>query len=235
MLTKFLLKMTLTHDARLFLVLLLVAPLLPAYAQQSTMNKSEQYDVVDIPFSAFNVVRNDATVFRLAHEHVTNWQLEIQNKLVYENPGGNAVIRLYEDLAKQKYIEIGMGSPPSHRFWVAVNTPEDGYFLIHDDKIDGWSPEKVITVTHSSNSGLSVSVGSRVKVDSLDVAGFTVRAFRVYGMDSTSDPPAVNSGNVTLSFVSGNPAENPIFYMPTILLAGIGALILVLLKTKKRL
>jgi len=216
------------------LVILLFIPLLSAYAQQSTMNKSEQYDLVDVPSSAFNVVRDDATVFRLAHEHATNWELEIQNKLVYENPNGNAVIRLYEDLTKQKYIEIGMGSPPDHRFWVAVNTPEDGYFLIHDDKTDGWVSGQVVTVTHSSNSGLSVSAGPSVKVDSLDVAGFTVRAFTVYGMDSTTDPPAVNSGNVTLSFVSGNPAANPIFYMPTILLVGTVALIIVLMKTKKR-
>jgi hypothetical protein len=199
------------------------------------MNKSEQYDVVDVPFNAFNVVKNAATVFRLAHEHITNWQLEIQNKLVYENPNGNAVIRLYEDLSKQKYIEIGMGSPPDYRFWVAVNTPQDGYFLIHDDKINGWSPDKVVTVTHSSNSGLSVSAGSSVKVDSLDVAGFTVRAFTVYGMSSTTDSPAINHGDATLSFVSGNPSENPIFYMPTILLVGVGALIVILLKTKKRL
>jgi hypothetical protein len=220
---------------RVLFVLLLITPLLPAYAQQSTMNKSEKYDVVDVPFSAFNVVKNDATVFKLPHEHVTNWQLEIQNKLVYENPSGNAVIRLYEDLNKQKYIEIGMGSPPDYRFWVAVNTPEDGYFLIHDDKINGWDPGKVVTVTHSSNSGLSVSAGSSVKVDSLDVAGFTVRSFTAYGMDSTTDPPAVNRGDVTLSFVSGDPAQNPIFYMPTILLAGVGALIVILLKTKKRL
>ena len=227
--------MALAHSLRtILLVFLLFIPLLPVYAQQSTMNKSEQYDLVDVPFSAFNVVRNDATVFRLAHEHATNWELEIQNKLTYENPNGNAVIRLYEDLTKQKYIEIGMGSPPDHRFWVAVNTPEDGYFLIHDDKTDGWVPGQVVTVTHSSNSGLSVSAGSSVKVDSLDIAGFTVRAFTVYGMDSTTDPPAVNSGNVTLSFVSGNPAANPIFYMPTILLAGTAALIIVLMKTKKR-
>ena len=227
--------MTLAHSLRIvLLVFLLFIPLLPVYAQQSTMNKSEQYDLVDVPSSAFNVVRDDATVFRLAHEHATNWELEIQNKLVYENPNGNAVIRLYEDLTKQKYIEIGMGSPPDHRFWVAVNTPEDGYFLIHDDKTDGWVSGQVVTVTHSSNSGLSVSAGPSVKVDSLDVAGFTVRAFTVYGMDSTTDPPAVNSGNVTLSFVSGNPAANPIFYMPTILLVGTVALIIVLMKTKKR-
>jgi hypothetical protein len=227
--------MILAHSTRtVLLVFLVFIPLLPVYAQQSTMNKSEQYDLVNVPFSAFNVVKDDATVFRLAHEHATNWELEIQNKMTYENPNGNAVIRLYEDLSKQKYIEIGMGSPPDYRFWVAVNTPEDGYFLIHDDKTDGWVPGQVVTVTHSSNSGLSVSAGSSVKVDSLDIAGFTARAFTVYGMDSATDPPAVNSGNVTLSFVSGNPAANPIFYMPTILLVGTAALIIVLMKTKKR-
>ncbi|MGI0073516.1 MAG: hypothetical protein ACREA3_06870 [Nitrosotalea sp.] len=216
------------------LVFLLFIPLLPVYAQQSTMNKSEKYDLVDVPGSAFNVVKDDATVFRLAHEHVTNWELEIQNKLVYENPNGTAVIRLYEDLTQQKFIEIGMGSPPDHRFWVAVNTPQDGYFLIHDENTGGWVPGQVVTVTHSSNSGLSVSAGPDVKVDSLDIAGFTVRAFTVYGMDSATDPPAVNSGNVTLSFVSGDPVANPIFYMPTILLVGTAALIIVLMKTKKR-
>jgi hypothetical protein len=213
---------------------LIITPLLPAYAQQSTMNKSEQYDVIDVPFSAFNVVKNDATVFKLPHEHITNWQLEIQNKLGYENPNGNAVIRLYEDLSKQKFIELGMGAPPDYRFWVAVNTPEDGYFLIHEDKKDGWSPGQVVTVSHSSNSGLSVSAGPRVKVDDLDVAGFTVTAFTVYGIGSVSDPPATNSGSATLSFVSGNPAANPIFYMPSIVLAGTAVLIVVLLKTKRR-
>ena len=226
--------MALVHNMRIVLLFLVFTPFLPVYAQQSTMNPSEQYDLVNVPSNAFNVVKDSANVFRLAHEHATNWQLEIQNKLIYENPNGSAVIRLYEDLAVQKYIEIGMGSPPDHRFWVSVNTPQDGYFLIHDDKTDGWAPNQVVTVTHSSNSGLSVSVGPYVKVDSLDIAGFTVRAFTVYGMDSTTDPPASNSGNVSLSIVSGNPSANPIFYMPTILLVGIGALIIVLMKTKKR-
>ncbi len=219
---------------RIALLLLVLIPFLPVCAQQTTMNPSEQYDLVNIPSNTFNVVRDSANAFKLAHEHATNWQLEIQNKLIYENPNGSAVIRLYEDLNVQKFIEIGMGSPPDHRFWVSVNTPQDGYFLIHDDKTNGWTPGQVVTVTHSSNSGLSVSVGPDVKVDSLDIAGFTVRAFTVYGMDSTTDPPAINSGNVTLSIVSGNPSANPIFYMPTILLVVVGALIIVLIKTKKR-
>ncbi len=217
------------------LVLLLTIPLIPVYAQQQpTMNKSVHIDKVEVPFNAFNVVRHSPTVFTLQHEHATNWQVEIQNKLRYENPNGTAVIRLYEDLNTEKFIEIGMGSQPDYKFWVAVNTPEDGYFVIHEDKTNGWTPDKTITLTHSSNSGLSVSVGERTVVDQLDIAGFTIRDFTVYGMQSTADPAAVNSGNVSLTFISGDPAQNPLFYMPTIILAGTAALIIVLMKTKKR-
>src|SRR5574340_1044846 len=109
----------------LLVVLLLASSFLPVYAQESTMNKSERYDSVQVPYSAFNVYSKNATVFKLDHEHVTNWELEIQNKLQYTNQEGNAVVRLYEDIHTPKFIEIGMGGPPDYRFWVAVNTPED--------------------------------------------------------------------------------------------------------------
>ena len=214
-------------------VLLLTIPLFPAYAQ-STMNKSEHLDTVEVPFSAFNVISHNATVFYLEHEHATNWQVEIQNKLLYANPNGDAVVRLYDNLDTEKYVDIGMGSQPNHKFWVAVNTPVDGYFVIHEDPTDGWSPDNTITVQHSSNSGLSVTVGTKTVVDQLDVAGFTIKNFAVYGMGSLADPPAVNSGSMVLSFLSGDPAQNPIFYMPMIVLAGTAALIIVLIKTKKR-
>lgn len=207
--------------------------LLPAYAQ-STMNKSEHLDTVEIPYDAFNVVSHNATHFILPHEHATNWQLEIQNKLTYANPDGNAIVRLYDNSSMDKFIEIGMGSPPNYRFWVAVNTAADGYYVIHEVKTDGWSPDQTITATHSSNSGLSVSVGQKTQVSDLDVAGFTIKDFSVYGMGSETDPLATSSGSLTLSFLSGNPADNPLFYYPAVLLAGFAALIIILLKTKKR-
>ena len=215
------------------LVLLLTIPLIPAYAQ-SPMNKSEHLDTVEVPFNAFNVISHNATIFYLEHEHVTNWQVEIQNKLRYANPNGTAVVRLYDNLNTQKYIEIGMGSQPDYKFWVAVNTATDGYFVIHEDRVGGWSPDNTITVQHSSNSGLSVTVGTKTVVDQLDVAGFTIKNFAVYGMGSLTDPPAVSSGSMVLGFLSGDPAQNPIFYMPMVILAGTAALIIVLIKTKKR-
>ncbi|MGI0046265.1 MAG: hypothetical protein ACREBB_03635 [Nitrosotalea sp.] len=218
----------------LILVLLLVTPLLPVYAQQSTMNPSVHYDTVEIPSSAFNVVRDNATIVVLPHEHVTNWQLTIENKLTYANPNGSAIIRLYEDPKEQKFIEIGMGSPPDYKLWMSVNTPEDGYFLLHEEKTGGWSPGQIVTVQHSSNGGLSATIGQQVLVDNLDVSGFTVRDIEVAGLDSASDPPTTSSGSVTVSIVSGDPADNPIFYMPFIVVGVTGVLIGVLIKTKKR-
>jgi hypothetical protein len=214
-------------------ILLLTIPLFPAFAQ-SPINKSEHLDSVEVPFRAFNVVSHNATVFNLEHEHATNWQIEIQNKLVYANPNGTAVVRLYDISSTEKFVEIGMGSQPDYKFWVAVNTPADGYFVIHEDRPNGWSPDNVITVQHSSNSGLSVTVGPKTAVDQLDVNDFTIKTFAVYGMGSTTEPPATNSGNMTLSFLSGDPGQSPIFYMPMIILAGTAALIIVLVKTKKR-
>ncbi len=227
--------MNLAHIMRILLVVLLLAgSFLPVYSQQATMNKSERYDYVEVPFDAFNVGEKNATVYKLDHEHVTNWQVEIENKLQYVNPDGSVVIRLYEDLTKAKFIEIGMGGQPNYRFWVGVSTPEDGYFLIQDDKKLGWTPGKFVTATHSTSGGLTVSVGQKEAVSNLDIAGFTVRDFVVYDMNSPSEPPAVNSGKMTFSFISGDPSQNVIFYMPMIVLAGSAAVIIVLLKTKKR-
>ncbi|MGI0087066.1 MAG: hypothetical protein ACREBI_03780 [Nitrosotalea sp.] len=214
--------------------LLLVTPLLPVYAQEATMNKSVHYDTVEIPAAAFNVVRDNGTFFKLPHEHVTNWQLTMENKLTYANPNGNAIIRLYEDPKEQKFIEVGMGSPPNHRLWVAVNTPADGYFVILDERTGGWSPGQIVTVQHTSNGGLSASIGQQVLVDNLDVAGFTVRDIDASGLDSTSDPPATSSGSISINIVSGDPAQNPIFYLPFIVVGVTGALIGILMKTKKR-
>jgi hypothetical protein len=105
--------MSLAHIVKFLLVaLLLTSSFLPIYAQESTMNKSERYDFVEVPFDAFNVVSKNATIYKLDHEHVTNWQVEIENKLKYVNPNSTAVIRLYEDLSKPKFIVIGMGAAP---------------------------------------------------------------------------------------------------------------------------
>ena len=53
-------------------------------------------------------------------------------------------------------------------------------------------------------------------------------------MESSNDPPAVNSGSMIVEFLSGDPAENIMALFPFYLAVGIGILVGILYLTKKR-
>jgi hypothetical protein len=216
----------------LFIIILMIT-IFPAYAQTQS-NPSINLETIEILFDKFNAVSNDANIITLEHEHEINWQLTIDNNLVYANPLGNAVIRLYDNLNKEKFIEIGMGSLPDFKFWVAVQTPDTGYAVIHSRIEDGWKPSERVTAAYSDTTGFSVNNGERIVVSNLDVENFVIKEIAVYGMESSTDPYATNSGSLILSVVSGNPAANPLFYVPFVLAGAVGVLVVVLLKTKKR-
>lgn len=214
-------------------LIFLMITILPAYAQTQS-NPSILIETIEIPFDKFNVVSNNANLVILEHEHAINWQLTIENKLLYANPHGNAVIQLYDNLNKEKFIEIGMGSQPDFKFWVAVQTPDTGYAIIHSRIEDGWKPTKQVTAAYSDTTGFSVNNGERIVVSNLDVENFVIKELAVYGMESSTDPYATNSGKLILNVVSGNPAANQLFYLPFVLAVSIGVLVAILLKTKKR-
>jgi len=214
-------------------IILLTITILPGYAQTQS-NPSISLETIEIPFDKFNVVSSDANILTLEHEHAINWQITIENNLVYANPLGNAVIQLYDNLNKEKFIEIGMGSQPDFKFWVAVQTPDTGYAVIHSRIEDGWKPGEHVTAAYSDTTGFSVNNGERIVVSNLDVDNFVIKEIAVYGMESSTDPYATNSGSLILNVISGNPAANSLFYLPFILAGTIGVLVVVLLKTKKR-
>ena len=214
-------------------IILLTITIFPGYAQTQS-NPSIRLETIEIPFDKFNVVSSDANILTLEHEHAINWQLTIENNLVYANPLGNAVMRLYDNLNKEKFVEIGMGSQPDFKFWVAVQTPDTGYAVIHSRIEDGWKPGEHVTAAYTDSTGSSVNNGERIVVSNLDVDNFVVKEIAVYGMESSTDPYATNSGSLTLNVVSGNPAANSLFYLPFLLAGTIGVLVVVLLKTKKR-
>jgi len=214
-------------------IILLTITIFPGYAQTQS-NPSIRIETIEIPFDKFNAVSSDANIITLEHEHAINWQLTIENNLVYANPLGNAVMRLYDNLNKEKFVEIGMGSQPDFKFWVAVQTPDTGYAVIHSRIEDGWKPGKHVTAAYSDTTGFSVNNGERIVVSNLDVENFVIKEIAVYGMESSADPYATNSGSLLLNVVSGNPAANPLFYLPFILAGTIGVLVVILLKTKKR-
>jgi len=66
------------------------------------------------------------------------------------------------------------------------------------------------------------------------MGGFAVKKYSVFGLESSTDPPAVNSGTLILDIVSGDPAQNILHFFPFFLLVGMVAIVGVLLLTKKR-
>lgn len=235
MLTRFLLKPISAKFVQKSIVLsfLLLVPILSAYAQIES-NPSVRMESVDIPYEKFNVVGRNANDGYFENMHTRNWQLNVKNQVAYANPQGNAVIRLYDGEDRTKFIEIGMGSPPDMKFWVAVQNPELGYAVLHDQKQGGWNRDDEIIAVYSDQNGLTIHNGKRIVISNLSLDYYKIKDFSVYGMESSTDPPATNSGDLILNIVSGNPAANPLFYLPYILAASIGVIIVILLKTKKR-
>jgi hypothetical protein len=205
----------------------------PTYGQTQT-NPSLLLHTNEIPYYEFNKVARDSVPIDLEKTHSVSWQVTIDNKLLYANPNGNAVLRLHDAVISEKFIEIGMGSPPDEKFWIAVWLPENGYVVVHNKIERGWIPGASIVAAYTDKAGLTVNNGERIVVSNLDLENFQIAAYSVYGMESSSDPPAINSGSLFIEFISGNPADNPLSIFPFIISGAVGIIVVVLLLVKKR-
>lgn len=204
----------------------------PAFAQE--VNPSLIIDEIEIPAEEFNRVLRDAPVVPLDKIHAVSWQVTIDNNLLYANPDGNAVFRLYDANNEDEFIEVGMGSIPNNKFWVAVQTPKEGYIVVHSDLERGWYPEAKSIISFTDRAGLTVNNGARIVVTNLDIGEFAIGSYSVHGMEGSTDPPAVNSGSLLLEFLSGDPSKNAFAMFPFYVAAGIGVIVGVLFLTKKR-
>jgi len=204
----------------------------PAFAQE-VKNPSVIIDKIEIPFEEFNKISRDAIIIDLQNDHAISWQLTIDNNLVYENPRGNGVFKFY-DKNSDKFVEIGMGAPPDEKFWVAVNTEKEGYVVVQRDLERGWYPATKLIISYTERGGLTVNNGARITVSNLNIGSFVIDSYSVYGMESPTDPPAVNSGSMIVEILSGDPSENVIALFPFYLAAAIGIIVGILYLTKKR-
>jgi len=204
----------------------------PVFAQEIT-NPSLIIDSIEITAEKFNTVLRDTPVIPLDAVHAISWQVTIDNNLLYANPDGNAVLRLY-DSESGEFIEVGMGPQPDNKFWVAVTTPKEGYIVIHSDLERGWYPETKSIISYTDNAGLTVNNGARIVVTNLDIGEFAIDSYSVFGKEGSTDPPAVNSGSMILDFMSGDPAQNAFAFFPFYVAAGVGIIVGVLFLTKKR-
>jgi len=205
----------------------------PAFAQE-VKNPSLIIDSIEIQADNFNSVLRDAEIVKLDDIHAVSWQVTIDNNLLYANPDGNAVLRLFNQDSEDRFIEVGMGSKPDNKFWVAVTTEKEGYIVVHKDLDRGWYPEAKSIISYTDKAGLTVNNGARIVVTNLDIGVFAIDSYSVHGKDGTTDPPAVNSGSLTLDFLSGDPAQNIFAFFPFYVAAGVGIIVAVLFVTKKR-
>jgi len=216
----------------LFAIILFMGFLItPAFAQVT--NPSLIIDSIEIPAEEFNVVLRDTQIVKLDDIHAISWQITIDNNLLYANPDGNAVLRLY-DSESGELIEVGMGPQPDYKFWVGVTTPKEGYVIVHSSLERGWYPETKSIISYTDNAGLTVNNGARIVVTNLDIGTFAIDSYSVHGKEGSTDPPAINSGSMILEFMSGDPAKNAFAYFPFYLAVGVGIIVVVLFVTKKR-
>ena len=218
----------------LFVIVLLVGSFIsPAFAQD-VKNPSLLIETIEIPAEEFNRVLRDAPTVKLDDVHAISWQITIDNNLLYSNPNGNAVIRIYDQETPDEFIEIGMGSQPDNKFWVAVQTPKEGYIVVHSDLDRGWYPQAKSIVSYTDRAGLTVNNGARIVVTNLDIGVFAIDSYSTHGLEGSTDPPAVNSGSMVLEFLSGDPAQNVLALFPFYVAAGVGIIVGILFLTKKR-
>jgi len=219
---------------RILIVLIVLSGffIMPAFAQE-IKNPSVVIEIIEIPFQDFNKVSRDATIVDLENDHAISWQLTVDNNLVYAHPNGNAVLKFY-DKNSEKFVEIGMGSPPDKKFWVAVNTVKEGYVVVQSNLERGWYPETKLIISFTERGGLTVNNGARISVASLNIGSFVIDSYSVHGLEGSTDPPAVNSGSMTVEFLSGDPGQNIWAFFPFYITGGLVILIGFLYFTKRR-
>ena len=206
----------------------------PAFAQDMN-NPSVIIDTIEIPAQEFNIVLRDTPIVSLDDVHAVSWQVTINNNLLYANSNGDAVLRIYnQDLSATEFIEVGMGSQPDNKLWVAVKTPKEGYIVVFRDLDRGWYPEAKVLISYTDRAGLTVNNGGRIVVTNLAIDVFAIDSYSVHGLEGSTDPPAVNSGSMIVEFLSGDPSKNIFALYPFFLAIGLFSIVGILFLTKKR-
>jgi len=223
------------------ILLFLALTITPAFAQEpkigdylDSTNPSLLIQETEIPYHDFNKVVRDLTVVDFETIHESSWQAEFQNNLLYGNPNGNAVIRIYDIESLDKFFEIGMGSHPNNKYWIAAQVPETGYVMLHTAYENGWVHGKATKITYSEQSGLTVDNGLRTVLSNLDLSPFTIKSYSVHGMESSTDPPAVTAGIYSVKIISAEYGENPFAIFPFVVTGLLGLVVVILIISKRR-
>jgi len=223
------------------LVIFLAFTIIPAFGQEPMIgdylepsNPSLIIQQTEIPYSEFNKVKSNTVIVDFENIHAGSWQAELHNDLLYGNPDGDAVIRIYDLDIPEKFFEIGLGSHPRYSYWIAADVPETGYVLLYSAYENGWAPGNPTKITYSEQNGLTVDNGLRTVLSNLDISPFAIKSYSVHGMKGSTDPPAVTDGVFTVKIISADYGENPLSIFPFVVTGIIGAGVIILIFSKKR-
>jgi len=223
------------------LIIFLAFTIIPAFGQEPMIgdylepsNPSLIIQQTEIPYSEFNKVKSNTVIVDFENIHAGSWQAELHNDLLYGNPDGDAVIRIYDLDIPEKFFEIGMGSHPRYSYWIAADVQETGYVLLYSAYENGWAPGNPTKITYSEQNGLTIDNGLRTVLSNLDISPFAIKSYSVHGMKGSTDPPAVTDGVFTVKIISADYGENPLSLFPFDVTGIIGAGVIVLIFSKKR-
>ena len=223
------------------LIIFLTLTVTPVFAQDpkigdylDSVNPSLLIQETEILYHEFNKIAHDLVIVEFIKSHDGSWQADLENNLMYGNPDGNAVIRIYDAETTDKFFEIGMGSHPNSKYWVAAQVPSTGYVLLHTDYENGWVQGKPTKITYSEQNGLTVDNGLRTVLSNLDLSPFIIKSYSVHGMEGSTDPPAVTSGMYIIKIMSADYGDNPLSIFPFIVTGIIGIVVVALIVSKKR-
>ena len=223
------------------LVIFLAFTIIPAFGQEPMIgdylepsNPSLIIQQTEIPYSEFNKVKSNTVIVDFENIHAGSWQAELHNDLLYGNPDGDAVIRIYDLDIPEKFFEIGMGSHPRYSYWIAADVPETGYVLLYSAYENGWAPGNPTKITYSEQNGLTIDNGLRTVLSNLDISPFAIKSYSVHGMKGSTDPPAVTDGVFTVKITSADYGENPLWIFPFVVTGIVGAGVIILIFSKRR-
>ncbi len=209
----------------------------------SQSNKSQEFQIFKkknderftFPYTSSNHARQNASEYKFQDHILNDWILLITNNMTYSNnPEAKTVIHIKEPSPSEKFIEVTMFGDKSKQFFVYANTNETGYIKLYENKEHGWFTDNPVVLTHANVQGLSVTDGKRTVIDKLSLNGFKIGSIDVYGKDESRLPDSATSGNITFEVISGNPSQSPLYYVPLVVMVGVGGLIIFLLVFKKR-
>ncbi|VFJ14095.1 conserved exported protein of unknown function [Candidatus Nitrosocosmicus franklandus] len=210
---------------------------------QSANNDTQNFQTIKtdnsenfvIPFTDTNADRRNPVQYVFDEPKSSNWIVSIFNNLSYYNsPDSKTIIKLQERPPSEKFVELMLFGDQSKRFIVSVNTNETGYIRMYENSQDGWSTDGPIMVSHANVQGLTVTNGKRIVLDKLGMEGFDVGSISVYGKDDSSSPDSTYGGSIEFQVLSGDYSQSVLYFMPLVMVVGVGGIVIGLLIWKKR-